>query len=141
MKSIAFPFHLPLWLQRIKHQILGALLYLKPNSQMWIGMGTAELVEYFKSYKPSKAKHTYGPQGQCALSVLVLEGSAIGYLDAQLRHKIRMDGTDAAFSFILVESVRCMFIWPQEKMWISLTASPVVYREEREIEKRPEVLE
>lgn len=50
-------------------------------------MGNAELLEYFSSYRPVKARHSYGPQGHQGMSVLIFEASASGYLNAEYLHK------------------------------------------------------
>ncbi|PKI72616.1 protein SUPPRESSOR OF GENE SILENCING 3 [Punica granatum] len=57
------------------------------ENDMWIGMGNAELLDYFSSYKPVKARHSYGPQGHRGMSVLIFEASASGYLNAEYLHK------------------------------------------------------
>ncbi|KAF8405645.1 hypothetical protein HHK36_007721 [Tetracentron sinense] len=53
----------------------------------WIGMGNQELLEYFSSYHAVKARHSYGPQGHRGISVLIFEGNAMGYLEAERLHK------------------------------------------------------
>ncbi|ERM99743.1 hypothetical protein AMTRI_Chr11g158560 [Amborella trichopoda] len=80
------------------HEIVWPPMVIIQNTQLdrdendtWLGMGNAELVEYFKAYMPSKAKHSYGPQGHRGLSVLIFDPSAIGYLDAERLHKHFME--------------------------------------------------
>ncbi|KAK4786163.1 hypothetical protein SAY86_002852 [Trapa natans] len=41
------------------------------ENEKWIGMGNAELLDYFNSYKPVKARHSYGPQGHRGTSILI----------------------------------------------------------------------
>lgn len=53
----------------------------------WIGMGNQELLQYFESYHPMKARHSYGPHGHRGMSVLIFEASARGYLEAERLHK------------------------------------------------------
>jgi len=61
----------------------------------WLGMGNQELLNYFSTYDAVKARHSYGPQGHRGLSVLIFEGSAIGYLEAERLHKhFAEQGTD-----------------------------------------------
>ncbi|KAK4756351.1 hypothetical protein SAY87_006478 [Trapa incisa] len=57
------------------------------ENEKWIGMGNPELLNYFNSYKPVKARHSYGPQGHRGMSVLIFEASASGYLNAECLHK------------------------------------------------------
>ncbi|PON84003.1 Zinc finger-XS domain containing protein [Trema orientale] len=65
------------------------------ENDMWIGMGNQELLEYFSSYHPMKARHSYGPQGHRGMSLLIFEASARGYLEAERLHKhFAEQGTD-----------------------------------------------
>lgn len=49
----------------------------------WLGMGNQELLEYFSSYSPLKACHSYGPQRHRGMSILIFEASAVGYTEAE----------------------------------------------------------
>ncbi|CAM8946723.1 unnamed protein product [Rhodiola kirilowii] len=61
----------------------------------WIGMGNLELLDYFQDYKAIKARHSYGPQGHRGMSVLIFEGTAVGYSEAERLHKhFEAEGTD-----------------------------------------------
>lgn len=53
----------------------------------WLGMGNQELLDYFSTYEPVKARHSYGPNGHRGMSVLVFEATAMGYLKAERLHK------------------------------------------------------
>ncbi|XP_010521614.1 PREDICTED: protein SUPPRESSOR OF GENE SILENCING 3 [Tarenaya hassleriana] len=55
----------------------------KDDNDKWVGMGNAELLEYFSNYPANRARHSYGPQGHRGMSVLIFEGSATGYLEAE----------------------------------------------------------
>ncbi|KAH9302938.1 hypothetical protein KI387_014521, partial [Taxus chinensis] len=57
------------------------------NQQKVMGMGTTELLECFKQYKPTKAKYASGPKGHCGVSLLVFDDSTLGYLEADYLHK------------------------------------------------------
>lgn len=58
-------------------------------------MGNQELLDYFSSYAAVKARHSYGPQGHRGMSVLIFEGSASGYFEADRLHKhFAEQGTD-----------------------------------------------
>lgn len=58
-------------------------------------MGNQELLEYFDSYHPMKARHSYGPTGHRGMSVLIFEASARGYHEAERLHKHFLEqGTD-----------------------------------------------
>lgn len=59
----------------------------KGDDDKWLGMGNQELVDYFSSYSPVKARHSYGPQGHRGISLLLFENSAVGYLAAERLHK------------------------------------------------------
>ncbi|KAG0619745.1 hypothetical protein M758_4G161800 [Ceratodon purpureus] len=52
------------------------------DDSKWIGMGNQELIAYFKSYNPMKARHAYGPKGHRGMSLLLFEHSPAGYHDA-----------------------------------------------------------
>ncbi|XP_062083741.1 protein SUPPRESSOR OF GENE SILENCING 3 [Humulus lupulus] len=76
------------------HEIVWPPMVLVMNTKLeqddndkWIGMGNQELLEYFNSYHPAKARHAYGPQGHRGMSVLIFESSARGYLEAERLHK------------------------------------------------------
>ncbi|XP_059623858.1 protein SUPPRESSOR OF GENE SILENCING 3 homolog [Cornus florida] len=67
----------------------------KDDSDKWLGMGNQELLDYFSSYRAVKARRSYGPQGHQGMSVLIFEGSAMGYLEAERLDKHFKDkGTD-----------------------------------------------
>lgn len=55
----------------------------KDENDKWLGMGNQELLEYFSSYSPLKARHSYGPQGHRGMSILIFEASAVGYTEAE----------------------------------------------------------
>ncbi|KAL8096485.1 hypothetical protein AgCh_037442 [Apium graveolens] len=55
----------------------------KDDNGKWIGMGNAELLEYFNNYAAVRSRHSYGPQGHRGMSVLIFEASAVGYLEAE----------------------------------------------------------
>ncbi|XP_071729520.1 protein SUPPRESSOR OF GENE SILENCING 3-like [Rutidosis leptorrhynchoides] len=55
----------------------------KDENGKWLGMGTQELLEYFESYEPVKARNSFGPEGHSGMSVLIFDTSAIGYLEAE----------------------------------------------------------
>ncbi|KAL9233399.1 hypothetical protein vseg_008408 [Gypsophila vaccaria] len=59
----------------------------KDDNDKWVGMGNQELLEYFKDYTAVRAKHSYGPMGHRGMSVLIFDGSAMGYLEAERLHK------------------------------------------------------
>ena len=54
-------------------------------------MGNQELLEYFITYHPMKARHSYGPHGHRGMSVLIFEASARGYHEAERLHKHFVD--------------------------------------------------
>ncbi|MCO5610863.1 hypothetical protein L7F22_065105 [Adiantum nelumboides] len=59
----------------------------------WIGMGNKELLDMFKDYSPSKARHAYGPQGHRGMSVIIFAESPTGYYHAErLARAFREDG-------------------------------------------------
>lgn len=61
----------------------------------WLGMGNAELLEYFSAYEAVKSKHSYGPDGHRGTSVLIFEESAMGFMEAERLSKHFEDqGTD-----------------------------------------------
>ncbi|KAL5567433.1 hypothetical protein UlMin_030597 [Ulmus minor] len=67
----------------------------KDANEKWIGMGNQELVDYFSNYAAVKARHSYGPQGHRGMSLLIFEGTATGYLEAERLHKhFSGQGTD-----------------------------------------------
>ncbi|CAM8946722.1 unnamed protein product [Rhodiola kirilowii] len=59
----------------------------KDEKDKWIGMGNPELLDYFQDYKAIKPRHSYGPQGHRGMSVLIFEGTAVGYSEAERLHK------------------------------------------------------
>ncbi|KAK9735600.1 hypothetical protein RND81_04G215200 [Saponaria officinalis] len=59
----------------------------KDDKDKWVGMGNQELLDYFKDYFPVRAKHSYGPTGHRGMSVLIFDGSAVGYVHAENLHK------------------------------------------------------
>ncbi|XP_074307861.1 protein SUPPRESSOR OF GENE SILENCING 3-like [Silene latifolia] len=67
--------------------IMNTLLEQDDNDK-WLGMGNQELLDYFKDYAAVRAKHSYGPKGHRGMSVLIFDGSAIGYLEAERLHKL-----------------------------------------------------
>lgn len=61
----------------------------------WLGMGNQELLEYFHDYNAVKARHSYGPLGHRGMSVLIFEGTAVGYSNAERLNKhFEAEGTD-----------------------------------------------
>ncbi|WOL14274.1 hypothetical protein Cni_G23054 [Canna indica] len=67
----------------------------KDDNDKWIGMGNQELLDYFRSYDPVKARHSYGPTGHRGMSVLIFETTAMGYLAAERLDKhFAEQGTD-----------------------------------------------
>ncbi|KAL1814117.1 hypothetical protein ACET3Z_024182 [Daucus carota] len=61
----------------------------------WLGMGNAELLEYFNAYEAVKSRHSYGPQGHRGISVLIFEVSAVGFLEAErLSKHFEEEGTN-----------------------------------------------
>lgn len=65
------------------------------DNEKWIGMGNQELLDYFSSYDAKKARHSYGPQGHRGMSVLIFEGTPIGYLESERLHNhFQEQGTD-----------------------------------------------
>ncbi|KAK9167810.1 hypothetical protein Scep_003001 [Stephania cephalantha] len=76
------------------HEIVWPPMIIVMNTKLeqddngkWLGMGNQELLDYFNGYKAVKARHSYGPLGHRGMSVLIFEGSAIGYLEAERLHK------------------------------------------------------
>ncbi|GFZ18714.1 XS domain-containing protein [Actinidia rufa] len=64
------------------------------ESDKWIGMGNQELLDYFSSYNPVRARHSYGPQGHRGMSILIFENSAMGYVVTKYLHNhFREQGT------------------------------------------------
>ncbi|KAI5055154.1 hypothetical protein GOP47_0030299 [Adiantum capillus-veneris] len=59
----------------------------------WIGMGNKELLDMFKEYSPSKARHSYGPQGHRGMSLVIFAESPTGYYHAErLARAFKEDG-------------------------------------------------
>ncbi|OVA05798.1 XS domain [Macleaya cordata] len=56
------------------------------ENDKWIGMGNQELLDYFSSYNAVKARHSYGPKGHRGMSVLIFEGTPMGYVEAERLH-------------------------------------------------------
>uniref|UniRef100_A0A7N0UHZ5 Uncharacterized protein n=1 Tax=Kalanchoe fedtschenkoi TaxID=63787 RepID=A0A7N0UHZ5_KALFE len=84
------------------HEIVWPPMVVVMNTQLeldendkWIGMGNQELLDYFQEYKAVKARHSYGPQGHRGISVLIFEGTAVGYSEAERLHKhFEAEGTN-----------------------------------------------
>lgn len=58
-------------------------------------MGNPELRAYFKSYEAVKACQSYGQKGHRGMSLLIFEGSAVGYTEAErLSKHFELEGTD-----------------------------------------------
>ena len=45
-------------------------------------MGNKELLDLFQDYSPTKARHSYGPQGHRGMSVVIFAESPTGYFNA-----------------------------------------------------------
>ncbi|CAN6728218.1 unnamed protein product [Malus baccata var. baccata] len=67
--------------------IMNTKLELQDEYDKWIGMGTEELLDLFDDYHASKARHSYGPQGHCGMSMLIFEASAMGHFEAERLHR------------------------------------------------------
>ncbi|KAF0888596.1 hypothetical protein E2562_016065 [Oryza meyeriana var. granulata] len=57
----------------------------------WKGMGNQELLGYFSKYHVKEACHAYGPDGHSGMSVLIFEGSAVAYKEAERLHNHSVD--------------------------------------------------
>ncbi|KAF8658059.1 hypothetical protein HU200_059523 [Digitaria exilis] len=65
------------------------------DDDKWKGMGNQELLDYFGEYAATRARHAYGPAGHRGMSVLIFEGSAVGYMEAERLHRhFITQGTD-----------------------------------------------
>ncbi|KAL8223194.1 hypothetical protein R6Q57_020593 [Mikania cordata] len=53
------------------------------ENEKWRGMGTQELLDYFKSYDAIRARNSFGPEGHMGMSVLIFDTSGVGYLEAE----------------------------------------------------------
>ncbi|KAI3984639.1 hypothetical protein MKX01_004002, partial [Papaver californicum] len=51
-----------------------------------IGMGNPVLLGLFSGYNALKARHSYGPNGHRGMSLLIFEGTPMGYLEAERLH-------------------------------------------------------
>ncbi|XP_050123008.1 protein SUPPRESSOR OF GENE SILENCING 3-like isoform X1 [Malus sylvestris] len=67
--------------------IMNTKLELQDEYDKWIGMGTEELLDLFDDYHASKARHSYGPQGHCGMSMLIFEASAMGHFEGERLHR------------------------------------------------------
>uniref|UniRef100_A0A0D9XSR4 XS domain-containing protein n=1 Tax=Leersia perrieri TaxID=77586 RepID=A0A0D9XSR4_9ORYZ len=50
-----------------------------------------KLIDYFSEYAASKARHAYGPNGHRGMSVLIFDGSDVGYVEAERLHRHFID--------------------------------------------------
>ncbi|ONM33683.1 Protein SUPPRESSOR OF GENE SILENCING 3 [Zea mays] len=67
----------------------------KDDDDKWKGMGNQELLDYFKDYAVTKARHAYGPSGHRGMGLLLFESSAVGYIEAERLHRhFVAQGTD-----------------------------------------------
>ncbi|WOG91615.1 hypothetical protein DCAR_0310864 [Daucus carota subsp. sativus] len=63
--------------------IIKNTLLEQDDDGQWLGMGNAELLEYFSAYEAVSSKHSYGPKGHRGMSLLIFESSAIGFIEAE----------------------------------------------------------
>lgn len=63
--------------------IIWNTLLEKDDNEKWLGMGNAELLNYFNTSGAVSSKHSYGPQGHRGMSLLIFEASAVGFVEAE----------------------------------------------------------
>ncbi|KAL5549967.1 hypothetical protein UlMin_000143 [Ulmus minor] len=56
------------------------------ENDKWKGIGNQELLDYFSNYAAVKAQQSYVPKGHRGVSVLIFEGTATGYSEAERLH-------------------------------------------------------
>ncbi|MQM08045.1 hypothetical protein Taro_040898 [Colocasia esculenta] len=66
--------------------VLNTRIGKQEGSDKWVGMGNRDLLDCFREYEPVKSRSAYGSHGHRGASLLIFDGTLLGYLQAQRLH-------------------------------------------------------